>query len=168
MASRPFDASTAYAASKQANRMYTWELARRLAGRGVTANAMHPGRVMTELFRYQRGLYGLIGKLIFKTSGVDATRGADTAVWLASAPELAGVTGKYWFERQERPCPYDDRAQCAGCGRSARRSRDAPDSSAPRRRDPDRTWWSSLCAFFASAQAAPRARHRIGAGLDAG
>lgn len=112
-ASGPFDASTAYAASKQADRMLTWELARRLDGSGVTANAMHPGRVITELFRYQRGLYGLIGKLIFKTSGVDAARGADTIVWLASAPELTDASGKYWYERQERPCAYRDPTACA-------------------------------------------------------
>lgn len=113
LARRPFDASTAYAASKQADRMLTWELARRLEGTGVTANAMHPGRVITELFRHQRGLYGLIGRMIFRTSGVDAAEGADTAVWLATAPELSGVTGKYWYQRREKACDYRDPAACA-------------------------------------------------------
>jgi len=55
---RPWDGVTAYAQSKQANRMWSRALARRLAGSGVTANSMHPGGVNTGLFRKGGGWKG--------------------------------------------------------------------------------------------------------------
>jgi NAD(P)-dependent dehydrogenase (short-subunit alcohol dehydrogenase family) len=96
---REFDASAAYAQSKQANRMWTWALARRLP-KNVTANAMHPGAVSTNLLRTGWG-----------GGGRAPEHGADTASWLAAADELDGVTGRFWMDRKERVCEFHDEAQ---------------------------------------------------------
>lgn len=93
---RRYDGTAAYSQSKQANRMFTWALDRRLRGRGVTANAMHPGAVDTKLLRQAFG-------------NVRARRpeeGADTAVWLASSPEVEGLGGRWWVDRRERRCRF--------------------------------------------------------------
>jgi NAD(P)-dependent dehydrogenase (short-subunit alcohol dehydrogenase family) len=96
---RRYDASTAYAQSKQADRMLTWALARRLAGTSITANALHPGVVNTALLRaFARGY-----------SGITPTEGADTAIWLATSPEMAGVSGRFWVNRRETPCEFRGR-----------------------------------------------------------
>lgn len=97
----------AYAQSKLANVMFTYELARRLDGSGVTANAMHPGMVQSGFGKGNRGVVGRltalglsIGQRLF---GVDVVKGADTAVYLASAPEVEGRTGGYWYRREQIP-----------------------------------------------------------------
>jgi NAD(P)-dependent dehydrogenase (short-subunit alcohol dehydrogenase family) len=96
---RRYDASTAYAQSKQADRMLTWALARRLAGTPVTANAFHPGAVNTALLR----------SLAPGFSGITPAEGADTAIWLATSRELAGVSGRLWVRRRETPCEFRGR-----------------------------------------------------------
>ena len=96
---RRYDASTAYAQSKQADRMLTWALARRLAGTSVTANAFHPGAINTALLR----------ALAPGFSGITPAEGADTAVWLATSPEVAGVSGKLWVRRRETACEFRGR-----------------------------------------------------------
>jgi NAD(P)-dependent dehydrogenase (short-subunit alcohol dehydrogenase family) len=96
---RRYDASTAYAQSKQADRMLTWALARRLAGTSVTANALHPGVVNTALLRAFAPGY----------SGITAAEGADTTVWLATSPEMAGVSGRFWVRCREIPCEFRGR-----------------------------------------------------------
>jgi NAD(P)-dependent dehydrogenase (short-subunit alcohol dehydrogenase family) len=96
---RRYDASTAYAQSKQANRMLTWALARRLEGTSVTANALHPGVVNTALLRSFAPGY----------SGITPAEGADTAIWLATSPEVAGVSGRLWVRRRETPCEFRGR-----------------------------------------------------------
>jgi NAD(P)-dependent dehydrogenase (short-subunit alcohol dehydrogenase family) len=96
---RRYDASTAYAQSKQADRMLTWALARRLAGTSVTANALHPGVVNTALLRAFAPGY----------SGITPAEGADTAVWLATSPDVAGVSGRLWVRRRETPCEFRGR-----------------------------------------------------------
>lgn len=105
---RRYNGMTAYAQSKQANRMWTWALARRLEGSGVTANAMHPGPVNTGLFRKGGGVAGLIGALYAKLYGRTPRAGADTAIWLAASPELEGVSGRYFVDREERRCRLRD------------------------------------------------------------
>ncbi|HEY8041072.1 MAG TPA: SDR family oxidoreductase [Polyangiaceae bacterium] len=103
---RPYEGYAAYRQSKQADRMLTWELASRLRGRGVTANAMHPGYVRTSLVR-SGGVQGLLWRLggLFARSPV---RGADTAVWLASSTALADDTGGYYVDRKEKHCRFHD------------------------------------------------------------
>jgi retinol dehydrogenase-12/retinol dehydrogenase-13 len=93
---RPYGAGAAYAQSKQANRMLTWALARRLAGTRVTANAVHPGAVDTPL------LHALLPGLPGRTPA----EGADTAIWLATSPEVEGQSGIFWSDRAASRCMY--------------------------------------------------------------
>jgi NAD(P)-dependent dehydrogenase (short-subunit alcohol dehydrogenase family) len=99
----------AYGQSKLANVLFTYELARRLQGSGVTANCMHPGVVGTNLFNKVGGLAGRIVRL-FKPFMRTPEKGADTIIWLASSPEVEGITGKYFVDRKEQatnPESYD-------------------------------------------------------------
>jgi NAD(P)-dependent dehydrogenase (short-subunit alcohol dehydrogenase family) len=105
---RSYNGMTAYAQSKQADRMWTWGLARRLEGSNVTANAMHPGPVNTGLFRKGGGLAGLIGALYGKLYGRTPRAGADTAIWLAASSEVEGVSGRFYVDREERRCRFRD------------------------------------------------------------
>lgn len=100
---RGFSAMRAYANSKLANLLFTAELARRLAGTGVTANAMTPGMVKTNIGQEEGWLYALAKRLADSFGGKSPEQGADTLVWLASAPAMAGVTGKYFQNRAELP-----------------------------------------------------------------
>jgi retinol dehydrogenase 12 len=95
----------AYGQSKLMNILFTVELARRLAGTGVTANALHPGVVATGFGRNSPGLFRTLVAL-----GAPflqrPEQGAETLVYLATSPEVAGVTGKYFAKRRElRPSP---------------------------------------------------------------
>ena len=94
----------AYGRSKLANILFTRELARKLAGTGVTANAMHPGFVRTRIGDniggYRSALFGL-AKLATARS---VEKGAETIVYLASSPDVAKVSGEYFFDlKPHRP-----------------------------------------------------------------
>lgn len=103
---RRYSGMGAYAQSKQANRMWTWALARRLHGTGITANAMHPGGVATDLFRKAGGVLGLVAGAYMRLTARTPEEGADTASWLAASPEVAGKSGGFWIDRQERRCRF--------------------------------------------------------------
>ena len=107
---RAWSGRSAYAQSKQADRMLTWALARRLSGTGVTANAMHPGFVATEIFGKGGGLISLGASLYSKIRGRRPEEGADTVVWLAASPEVENRSGLFWIDRQERRCRFRDEA----------------------------------------------------------
>ena len=98
---RTYNASTAYAQSKQADRMLTWAYARRLEGTTVTANSMSPGAVSTPL------LHALAPGMKGRTT----EKGAETAVWLATSPELEGLTNRLWFDKAERACKFHNPEQ---------------------------------------------------------
>jgi NAD(P)-dependent dehydrogenase (short-subunit alcohol dehydrogenase family) len=101
---RGFDGMKAYAQSKACNRLWTWALPRRLARTDVTANAMTPGFVPgTEL---SRDMPPSIRAMFSARGGRTAAEGADTAVWLATSPDVDGVTGKFFADRRERPCEF--------------------------------------------------------------
>jgi NAD(P)-dependent dehydrogenase (short-subunit alcohol dehydrogenase family) len=105
---RPYDGMRAYAQSKACDRMLTWALARRLGDRGITANAMAPGLMLgTRLYRDlpPAAVHGLR-----QLDGRSVTDGADTVVWLASSPELQGVSGRFFEQRTERPCQFREEA----------------------------------------------------------
>jgi NAD(P)-dependent dehydrogenase (short-subunit alcohol dehydrogenase family) len=102
---RPFEGMKAYAQSKACDRLLTWALARRLEGSGVTANAMAPGLIAdTGLYRHTPP--EVIARLRERGGGRTASTGADTAVWLATSPEVAGVTAKLFENRKEIPCSF--------------------------------------------------------------
>jgi NAD(P)-dependent dehydrogenase (short-subunit alcohol dehydrogenase family) len=88
----------AYSQSKLAAMMATFEWARRLDGSGVVANVVHPGTVATGLVRTP-GIIGLAWRLMALWSRSEQ-EGADTPLHVALAPDLAGVTGKYFKERR--------------------------------------------------------------------
>jgi NAD(P)-dependent dehydrogenase (short-subunit alcohol dehydrogenase family) len=99
---RDYNGWKAYQRSKLANILFTGALARRLAGTGVTANCLHPGFVKTSFGDNNRGFWGIgirLGKLF---AAISIPRGAETPVYLASAPEVGGVTGKYFDKCRER------------------------------------------------------------------
>jgi NAD(P)-dependent dehydrogenase (short-subunit alcohol dehydrogenase family) len=103
---KKFQGWPAYAHSKLANILFTYELARRLQGTGVTANVLHPGWVATEFAHNNlRGVLGFFRpfyRLFQKLTAITPEQGADTIVYLASAPEVDGVTGKFFVERREK------------------------------------------------------------------
>jgi len=104
---RPFESFKAYSQSKACDRLLTWALARRLDGSGVTVNAMTPGLIPTTgLFRHAGP--ERVNQLAQYAGGRTPVQGADTAVWLASAPELEGVTDKFFQDRQELECEFRD------------------------------------------------------------
>jgi NAD(P)-dependent dehydrogenase (short-subunit alcohol dehydrogenase family) len=105
---RAWSGRGAYAQSKQADRMLTWALARRLSGTGVTANAMHPGFVATEIFGKGGGFVSLFASFYSKLRGRRPEDGADTVVWLAASAEAEGRDGLFWIDRQERRCRFRD------------------------------------------------------------
>jgi len=102
---RPFESMKAYAQSKACDRLLTWALARRLEGSGVTANAMAPGLIVdTGLYRHTPP--EVMERLRQRGGGRTPSDGADTAVWLASSPDMEGVTGKFFENRNEIPCQF--------------------------------------------------------------
>jgi NAD(P)-dependent dehydrogenase (short-subunit alcohol dehydrogenase family) len=89
-----------YGMTKLMNIMFTFELAERLRETGVAANCMHPGAVATNFGKNNRGpmaLFFRVAKPFMRTP----EQGAETLVWLASAPDLEGVSGKYFSDRKE-------------------------------------------------------------------
>ena len=97
---RKYASMRVYGQSKTANILFTRELAKRLDGSGVTVNCIHPGAVATRLAQNNGGFAVVLTKLLspfFRTP----KKGADTAVWLATAPEVAGKTGGYYYNRKE-------------------------------------------------------------------
>lgn len=105
----PFDV---YSQSKLANVYFTYVLARRLEGTGVTANCLHPGVVSTALFRHLPFVLRIALKFA-RPLLLTSAQGADTVVYLAAAPEVADVSGRF-FERREAvessPASYDEDA----------------------------------------------------------
>jgi NAD(P)-dependent dehydrogenase (short-subunit alcohol dehydrogenase family) len=90
-----YSAFKAYSQAKLANIMFTYELAKRLQGTNVTANALHPGAVSTGFGHNNAGLFGSFWKF-FGRFTLSPEEGAKTSIYLASSPEVAGVSGKYF------------------------------------------------------------------------
>jgi NAD(P)-dependent dehydrogenase (short-subunit alcohol dehydrogenase family) len=95
---RDYDYSLAYCQSKQANVLHAVALTRRLAGTGVTANAVHPGAIRTEVFRdltedHVQGAFAW--SAASGSPEKSPTQGAATEIWAAVSPELDGVSGVY-------------------------------------------------------------------------
>ncbi|HKV10686.1 MAG TPA: SDR family oxidoreductase [Thermoanaerobaculia bacterium] len=88
----------AYGRSKLANVLFAAELARRLAGTGVTSNSLHPGAVATNIWSGAPTWAKPLIQILFRPFFISAEKGGATIVQLAADPALEGVTGKY-FER---------------------------------------------------------------------
>jgi NAD(P)-dependent dehydrogenase (short-subunit alcohol dehydrogenase family) len=94
----------AYARSKLANVLFATELARRLAGTGVTSNSLHPGNVNTNIWSGAPSYVKPLITILVKPFLVSAERGAQNIVQLAADPSLEGVSGKY-FEKKRPVAP---------------------------------------------------------------
>ncbi len=105
MAEHSYRPMEVYGRSKLANILFTTELAKRLAGTGVTANSLHPGSVASGYARDgdTHGLFTLGIKLI-KPFSLTPEQGARTSIYLASSPEVADLTGLY-FARCKQKTP---------------------------------------------------------------
>jgi len=97
-----FGLMPSYAQSKAANIMFTYELANRLKGTGITVNALHPGLVNSHLYR-NFGIFSPLVKVIAKLFGKNSPEGAQTSIYLASSPEVADVMGKYFVDKKIKP-----------------------------------------------------------------
>jgi NAD(P)-dependent dehydrogenase (short-subunit alcohol dehydrogenase family) len=101
---RRFSGWKAYSQSKLANVLFTYALARRLEGSGVTANTLHPG-VVASGFPVPDNTPDVLARGFLKLYGLVArspSEGAETSVYLATAPEVEGVTGRYFAEKQPK------------------------------------------------------------------
>lgn len=99
---RSYKGFRAYAISKLANILFTYELDRQLRGTGVTANCLHPGTVRTGIWGAARGVLRLL-TLAVQPFMISAERGAQPLVKLTSDPAYAGVSGRYFLKEKEAP-----------------------------------------------------------------
>lgn len=109
MGEKSYSGFGAYSNSKLANVLFTYELARRLEDTGVTANALHPGLVATNFGKNNGGIMKLLMPLV-QFFALTPVKGAETSIYLATAPEVAEVTGKYFAKKQavqSAPASYD-------------------------------------------------------------
>jgi NAD(P)-dependent dehydrogenase (short-subunit alcohol dehydrogenase family) len=90
----------AYGRSKLCNILFTREIAAKLAGTGVTANCLHPGFIRTGLGQRDNYFLGQLVRLAMKVRGRPVEVGADTLVYLASSPEVEGISGQYFVNRR--------------------------------------------------------------------
>ncbi len=102
MGEQDYSGQRSYNQSKLANVMFTYELARRLDGTGVTATALHPG--MTNTSFSTEDPHRRMAPIVFLVRPFmkSPKRGADTAVYLASSPEVEGVTSRYYVNRKTK------------------------------------------------------------------
>ena len=100
MGARRYNGWSAYTQSKLANILFTYELARRLNGTAVTANCLHPG-VIASNFGNAGPLPIRLGIRVGRFFMKGSERGAGTSIYLASAPEVEGVSGKYFVNRRQ-------------------------------------------------------------------
>ncbi|MGH2381061.1 MAG: SDR family oxidoreductase [Candidatus Limnocylindria bacterium] len=102
MGEHKYSGQQAYNQSKLANVMFTYELARRLAGTGVTATALHPGVTSTAFSAEDpaRAFAPLVA--VLRPFMRSPQKGAETPVYLASSPEVEGVTGRYFANRKTK------------------------------------------------------------------
>ena len=103
----PFDngytRSKAYQRTKLANIAFTYELARRISNQSVTVNAMNPGLVATNVGNAAGGFTAVVKGIVDKIGGITPEEGARTIIYLASSPEVSGVSGRYFVKEKSIP-----------------------------------------------------------------
>ena len=99
---RAYSGQRAYSQSKLANVMFTYELARRLAGTGVSATVAHPGVAATSFGADDQAAYFAIVARVARPFMKSPAQGALTPVYLASSPEVEGITGRYFAARKPK------------------------------------------------------------------
>jgi len=97
---RDYAGFAVYGRSKLANLYFTYELSERLAGSGVTVNALHPGVVSTQFGSNNSGLFKF-GLMLARPFFMSEEKGARTSLYLAASPDVEGVTGKYFAKSKE-------------------------------------------------------------------
>jgi len=110
---RRYDPVRVYGRTKLANVLFTYELARRLGGTGVTANCLHPGVIATKLMADYMNV-PLVGGAIARTFGGSPDKGSETSIYLAASPEVQGITGRYFVggrETRSSRASYDEALQ---------------------------------------------------------
>jgi len=108
---RGYNGQRAYNQSKLANVLFTYELARRTEGTGVTANVLHPGVVRTAFGQEDSGRWMRLMLPVVRPFMTSPEKGAATSVRLASSPEMEGVSGRYFAGSQSKkssPRSYDE------------------------------------------------------------
>lgn len=106
-----YKGAKAYSQSKLATVLFTYELARRLEGTGVSANCLHPGVVGTNLGSGVSGVFGFTVRALTPLMK-SPEKGAETSVYLASSPEVEGLSGRYFVKKAEArssDLSYDER-----------------------------------------------------------
>lgn len=106
----------AYANSKLCNVLFTYELARRLAGSNITVNTLHPGFVASNFaLNNNQGMLAKVALALFKPVrnlvAISVDQGAETQIFLASSPAVEGVSGKYFDKKKavtSSPTSYDE------------------------------------------------------------
>jgi retinol dehydrogenase-14 len=106
-----YKGTKAYSQSKLANVLFTYELARRLEGTGVTANCLHPGAVRTNFGSGSSGVFGFMVRAL-RPLMISPEKGAETSIYLASSPKVEGESGGYFVKKAEARSSdesYDER-----------------------------------------------------------
>ena len=101
----------AYARSKLANVLFTYELARRVKDKHVVVNALHPGHIATDIYKNDFSILGPALKWFMGLFILTPEQGADNTIFLAVSPKVEGVTGKYFVKREavsSSPLSYDE------------------------------------------------------------
>ncbi|MFC1997318.1 SDR family oxidoreductase [Chloroflexota bacterium] len=95
--------SKAYKRSKLANIAFTYELARHFSNQKVTVNAMNPGLVATNVGQAAGGISAKIKGLVDRIAGLTPEEGVQTIIYLATSPDVMGVTGRYFVKEKSIP-----------------------------------------------------------------
>jgi NAD(P)-dependent dehydrogenase (short-subunit alcohol dehydrogenase family) len=97
-AEKGYSAIRAYGRSKLCNILFTRELARRWSGKGVTVNCLHPGFVATRFGDASGGLLSSVVRIAKTFFAITPEKGAETIVYLASSPDVAAISGEYFYK----------------------------------------------------------------------
>ena len=103
-----YKAWKAYQKSKLANVLFTYELLKKVPA-DITVNCLHPGFVATNFGHNNGGFFGPVLKIAQRISAIDPEEGAKTSIFLCSAPDVNGVSGKYFYKCQQKTSSRESR-----------------------------------------------------------